>query len=293
MNDSKRILFIINPISGIGKKNTIPPLIRENLDHAKFVHDIVHTERKRHGHEIALAEKANYDVIVAVGGDGSVNEIGSALIGSKCALAILPCGSGNGLARHSGVPLKLEKAIGRINLFLPEQIDTGTINGHPFIGTCGFGFDGYIARKFDEFHQRGFLSYVKLVLREYLAYRPEEIEFQLENETLRKKGLFYAIANGSEFGNNFTISPDSYYADEKMELVIIQKFSLWRSPVMALKFFTNRINTSRGFELFDVRNTVTVKTTSGKDLDFHVDGEPAGKASSFKIEVRPSSLVLL
>src|SRR5688500_5026283 len=117
MAGQKRILFIINPISGVGKKNTIPPLIHKKLDHSTFSHTVVYTEKRHHGHAIALAEKSNYDVIVAVGGDGSVNEIGSALVGSHCALAILPCGSGNGLARHAQIPLNLEGAIERINRF--------------------------------------------------------------------------------------------------------------------------------------------------------------------------------
>jgi diacylglycerol kinase (ATP) len=293
MSAPKRILFIINPISGVGKKNTIPPLIRKKLDHSRFVHEIVYTERKRHGHEIAQAEKSNYDVIVAVGGDGSVNEIVSALTGSPCALAILPCGSGNGLARHAGISMRLDKAIERINRFEPTRIDTGTINDLPFLGTCGFGFDGYIAQKFDAHHKRGFISYIRLVLREFKHYKTQPFRFIFNGETQSREGLICTVANASQFGNNFTISPMSDFSDGKLEFIIIKKFSLWKTPGIALKFFKKRIHTSAYFEKFDIKDSLLISISENNEMDFHIDGEPAGKAASFKIEIRPSGLILV
>jgi diacylglycerol kinase family enzyme len=111
----KKILFLINPVSGIGRKNIIPKLIDKHIDSEKFEFSIQNTEYRKHGHEIALLEKNNFDIIVAIGGDGTVNEIGSALIGSNTALGIIPAGSGNGLARHLGIPLKIKNALKTIN----------------------------------------------------------------------------------------------------------------------------------------------------------------------------------
>ena len=122
MTDKKKILFIINPISGVGKKNIIPPLIEQHINADGFDYKIKYTEYRNHGHEIALEGKEQYNAIIAVGGDGSVNEIGSALVNSEAALGIIPCGSGNGLARHLKIPLKPADAIKRINLFNKTKI---------------------------------------------------------------------------------------------------------------------------------------------------------------------------
>ena len=293
MSLQKKILFIVNPISGVGKKNTIPPLIERHLDHSTFSHEITYTTHRGHGHELAAAQKENYDVMVAVGGDGSVNEIGSALIGSSCAIAILPCGSGNGLARHAGIPLKLDAAIARINNYNPVKIDTGKINDHIFIGTCGFGFDGHIAKKFDEFKTRGFLSYVRLTVREYRRYKPVEVEFKHDNERVKKTALFCSVANSSQFGNSFTISPLSDITDGKFELVFIKKTSLFQFPFIAWRFFRRNIHQSRYFESVDITTNTAMTLVNGRQEYFHVDGEPVGMSGNFNIQIFPSSLILV
>jgi len=136
--DQKKILFLLNPISGIGKKNVIPDLIERHFAHSDFEAELRNTEYRNHGHEIAETEKGNYNCIVAIGGDGSVNEVGSALVNSKCILGIIPTGSGNGLARHLGIPLEPEKAIERIKGFNSLSIDTGKVNDRIFIGMRTF-----------------------------------------------------------------------------------------------------------------------------------------------------------
>jgi len=293
MAEKKNILFIINPISGVGKKNRLPLLIEEHLDHSKYNYKIVYTQYRKHGQEIAAAEKSNYNVIVAVGGDGSVNEIGSALVGSDCALAIIPCGSGNGLARHANIPLKSIDAIARINIFNQTRIDTGKVNEHIFLGTCGFGFDAYIAKKFDEFNKRGFLSYVRLVLREYRKYQQLNYKITIQNKSFEKKAFLCSVANSSQFGNGFTLSPFSDLQDGKFELIFLSKVKLINLPFIVGKFFRKRINQSRHFESVTFENEIRIELQESQLTYFHLDGEPMDKTGVFDIKILPASLILI
>lgn len=293
MSQKKKILFIINPISGVGKKNSIPPLIEKHLDKNLFDFSILYTQHRKHGHEIASSEKNNFDVIVAVGGDGSVNEIGSAIVGSECALAIIPCGSGNGLARHAHIPMNHAEALKRINNFQLQKIDTGKVNGFHFLGTCGFGFDGHVAKKFDEYHKRGFLSYVRLVLREYRTYKPFTFKITTATKSFEKSALLCSVANSSQFGNGFTISPLSDLQDGKFELIFLQKLKWINMPGVARKFFNKRIHQSRHFESLIFENEIQIEIKNGLSTYFHLDGEPMDKASTFQIQILPSSLLLI
>lgn len=293
MADLIKILFIINPVSGVGKKNIIPPLIEKCLDKNKFSYQIAYTKRRGHGAEIAAAEKLNFDAITAVGGDGSVNEIGGALAGSNCALAIIPCGSGNGLARHAKIPLNFEKAIERINEFRIEKIDVGKVNDKIFLGTCGFGFDALVAKKFDEYHKRGFASYIKLVLREFKKYKPQTYCFEIAGQKLERTAFMCSVANSSQFGNGFTISPLSDLQDGKFELIFLKHIGIFRFPFLAARFFNGSIHRSKKFESFSFESSLHLSISNGDFTFLHLDGEPAGSFQSFKIEIFPKSLGLI
>jgi len=289
----KKIVFIINPISGVGKKNTIPPLIEKHLDHTSFEYEIKYTEYRGHGRELAHALKDAVNVIVAVGGDGSVNEIGSALIGSKCALAIIPCGSGNGLARHAQIPLKFSQAIQRINQFEVQKIDTGKVNDHYFLGTCGFGFDAHVAQKFDEHPKRGFITYIKLVLREFKKYQPSTFDIHVNGQAFQKTAFMCSVANSSEFGNGFTISPLSDLQDGKFELIFLKDFPWHRAPGLARRIFNRTVHRSKLFESVVFENGAELKLAGSESTSLHVDGEPAGSSNIFQIQILPQSLNLL
>lgn len=290
MVQTKKILFIINPISGIGKKNTIPPLIDKYLKKSEMTWDIRYTERRKHGATIAREEAANYDAIVAVGGDGSVNEIGSALIGKKCALGILPCGSGNGLARHLKIPLKLEKAIERIAAFNVIEIDTGLVNDTPFLGTCGFGFDAHIAQKFDTFGKRGFLSYARLVIKEYNHYRAPRFTISGKDFEDVKDVILCSVANSSQFGNGFTISPNSDIQDGIFELVYLERFKWIKAPFLTQKFFSGSIQKSKHFSTRAFKHEIILTVNADQEMYYHIDGEPIKGNSVYRINVQPKSL---
>jgi len=293
MSTKKKIAFIINPISGVGKKNTLPRLIEKHLDHQQFDYSIHYTKHRKHGYQIALEVKNINDIIVAVGGDGSVNEIGSALINSTCALAIIPCGSGNGLARHANIPMNHISAINHINLSDPKKIDTGKVNGHSFLGTSGFGFDGHIAKKFDEYHKRGFLSYVRLVLKEYKTYQPFTFKITSATSSFERTALLCSVANSSQFGNGFTISPLSDLQDGKFELIFLSQLKWTRLPGVVRRFFNKRIHKSAHFESMIFENEIHIELKNGSSTFFHLDGEPLDKASAFHIQILPASLMLI
>lgn len=289
--EQKNILFLINPISGIGKKGDVPDLIKKYLTHHKF--DLRFTEYRKHGEEIAADEKDNFDAIIAIGGDGTVNEIAGSLANSTCSLGVIPAGSGNGLARHLKVPLNAKSAIERINSFQPKLYDTGTVNNEFFAGTCGFGFDAHIAELFDKYPKRGFLSYVKLITKEYSKYEALKFKIELDNRQIESEALICAIANSSQFGNGFTISPNSKMDDQQLELIMIEKFPFLDSMAIGTRFFTQSINASKYFSSTPFSKKIKVEVDFQNEHFYHLDGEPLKGKGEYEIILSPSNLNIL
>lgn len=288
MSKKEEILFLINPISGVGRKNDIPALVEKHLSEHPF--RIEYTQYRNHAAEIALREKDKVKAIVAIGGDGTVNEIAGVLAHSKCAIGIIPAGSGNGLARHLKIPLNIKSALERINQFDLKLMDTGTVNNRFFAGTAGFGFDGYIAHCFDEHHKRGFMSYAALIAREYKKYEAQTYEIEIGNETIQSTALFCAVANSSQFGNGFTISPHSSVKDGIMELILVDKFPLIESMVVGTRFFTQSIENSKHYSKYSFSDKIKIRSKNGDKTHFHLDGEPQQDVNHFEIEIHPNSL---
>lgn len=286
-------MFIINPISGIGKKNIIPSLVEKKLDKRRFDWQFEFTERRYHGEEIANRNKDKFDAIIAVGGDGSVNEIGSALINSECALGIIPCGSGNGIARHLNIVLNIEKALERINDFKPVKIDTGLLNNKVFIGTCGFGYDAHIAHEFDNFGKRGFLSYIKLVLREYKKYSPPIFEIKGTDLTIDQQAFMCCIANSSEFGNGFKIAPNSDMSDGIFELIFLKELKWYAIPTVAMRFFNGKIDRSKSYSIYSFKDKIELTTKASSKIKCHLDGEPFLYDGGITVQIQSKSLTVL
>lgn len=286
----KRIRFIINPISGGVKKAKVPQMIQEHLNHELFDYDIAITQYKQHAKSIAIETALEgIDIVCAVGGDGSVHEVGTALIGTKCHLAIIPTGSGNGMARHLKIPLKTANAIQNINNLYSIQMDTGLANDIPFLGVGGYGFDAFIAKRFDEYHIRGFWGYTQLVYEEYFSYNPPKMKIILPQEVIKGEFLLCSLANSSEFGNGFCISPKSTVVDGKMELVLLSKFAWWRTLGVIGRFFLKKIEGSRYIRIipFSKARIILEKPLA------HYDGEPFEVRKEINIELIPKSLYVL
>lgn len=288
MSDKLHIRFVINPKSGKNRKKRIPELINEKLNLSKFNYDIVYTEYK--GHAVDLAKQAiteKVDVVCAIGGDGSVHEIGTALIGTEVTLAIIPKGSGNGLARHLKIPRNTVGAIGCINEFNVQKIDTVKINDTNYLGVAGVGIDALIADKFENVKKRGLTGYIKIVLKEYFKYKPIDVRFRLDDQIEQQESVFIcSIANGSQFGNGFVISPKSIINDGKIELFRLRKISFFEIPIVAFRFFNGTIHKSR---FVNLDSFVNGEVQIDQDI-IHLDGEPVRMTSPLTLQVNPKSL---
>jgi YegS/Rv2252/BmrU family lipid kinase len=286
----QRIRFIINPISGVGSKKQLPNLIATHLDHAIFDHEITYTEYPKHGKELALeASKQGMDIVCAVGGDGSVHEVGTALIGSDTKLAIIPVGSGNGLARHLNIPTDVVGAIQCINDGHSLAMDTVLVNNNRFLGVAGYGFDAHIAEQFSKQKRRGLRTYIYLIMREFFKFNPINVSVDLDGKVKSLPVFLCTIANSSQFGNGFTISPKSDVTDGKIELLLLKPFRFWHLPSLIIKFFRKRSDKTRFSEIISFKHA---KIKVSQSLAQH-DGEPINVQKELNIEVVPASLNIL
>lgn len=227
MTSKKNILFIVNPISGTQGKEAIVKWIERLTDCSKYNYRICRTQYAGHAYELAdEAAKKGIDIVVAIGGDGTINEVGRALIDTRTALGIIPCGSGNGLARHLGIPMDVRKAIQLINEGYSECIDYGKIDGHPFFCTCGVGFDAFVSLKFANSGKRGPLTYLENMLHESLTYKPEVYTIENSEGTMQRKAFLIACANASQYGNNAYIAPQASLTDGLMDITILEPFTV-------------------------------------------------------------------
>lgn len=283
----KRILFIINPISGTRTKDKLVTQIVANFPEQDFIIRVEFTQYA--GHACLLARKAvnlGYDIVVACGGDGTINEVGSELIGSESALGIIPMGSGNGLARHLKIPLTSELALQTIKNGNTICIDTGQINDRPFIGIAGIGFDAHIGKKFANYGKRGFFTYLKLVLKEFRNFKEKTIVLKRKGNKETLQAMMITIANSSQFGNNAVIAPTAQLDDGKLKLCIVRKFPLYKAPKIAWLMLRKQIHRSEYLDIVEIKKA-TIKQP--KKIA-HLDGEPLKLGKKIKIKVLPRSL---
>lgn len=289
----EKILFIVNPISGHKDKKNFPSLVESLIDKEKYDYSISWTEYGGHAKELAReAIASGVDVIVAVGGDGTINEIGTAMLGAEQTFAIVPCGSGNGLARHLHIPLKAEKVITEvINKGVKSKIDTASINGVPFISIGGVGFDAIIADYFAKDPNRGLKTYVKLVTERYFKFQPEKYHLILDDDTeIDCEPLFISFANSNQFGNNAVVSPHASLNDGLLDVCVFKKPSFISIPDVAVKLMTSRIDHSK---IVDIYKAKKIKVIRQKEDIANVDGEAMMLAKDLDIEIKPLSLNIL
>lgn len=286
----QRIRFIINPISGVHKKTDIPGLIEDHLDHSRFDYDLAYSEHRGHAIDIAKTSSRNgFHIICAVGGDGSVHEVGMALIGTQTHLAIIPTGSGNGLARHLNIPLEVKAAIHCINDDKYIHMDTVKVNEKRFLGVGGYGFDAVVAKVFDTGKKRGLWGYVFTVFREFFKYNPLNVSIDVDGKVKSLPVMLCTVANSSEFGNGFKISPESDVTDGELELCILKPFTFWSAPSIAYNYFRNRGHKSKFAEI--IRFKKAKIKLSNKVA--HYDGEPVDVRQEIHVSVVPKSLHIL
>ena len=287
----KKAVFIINLISGTSDKAAIPGLIDQYLDKTKFEYEIAVTQYAGHASEIAAKAKDDgVDVVVAIGGDGTVNEVARAIVHSSTALGIIPCGSGNGLARHLLLPLNVRKAIEVINRCEIRQLDYGIINDYPFFCTCGMGFDAFVSMKFAEAGKRGPITYVENVLREGLKYKPETYTIEDDNGTLQYKAFLISCANASQYGNNAYIAPQASMSDGLMDVIIMEPFDVFEAPQISIEMFSKTLDKNSKIKTFRTRHLHIHRDKPGV---IHYDGDPVMTGADIDVELKPKGINII
>lgn len=291
MNDEvKKVFFIINKFSGTG----YPAALESSI--ACAAHDYA-TEcnfafTEAPGHATVLAKEAlakGFTDVVAVGGDGTVNEVAQALLYADARMGIIPKGSGNGLARHLGIPVHPAEAVKSLFNSQVIAMDSFRMNGKLSVNVSGVGFDGHIAKLFGADKKRGLRAYTKLVLKEFMSFPEFDVIVSTGEKELAKKAFVIAIANSSQYGNNARIAPSASVCDEELNVSILKKFPPYRLDFI-YSFFSGTIDQSAYCETLRMRDGII---RLGQPVAYHIDGEYAGTDDRFEIEILPASLKVL
>ncbi len=284
----KRMVFLVNPKAGTRAHRHIVRAINAHLDHRQFVYTVWQTERPGHATELAhKARQEGYDIIVSVGGDGSAQEVATALLHTDAVMGILPAGSGNGLAMHLGYGRQLERAIRLLNTAQVRTIDCGRVNGHLFVNVSGVGYDGAVAQRMQNSHCRGFWPYLYHSVWGGLTYRPVRCTLEAEGQRFERVFFVVSVANGSMYGYHFHIAPDARLDDGLFSVVMFENVPRWRYFFAIPSSLSGRLYEERFVAHFQAKE---VKITCERPTFAHADGEYLGQGDCFRFEIVPKAL---
>ena len=288
----KNIAFIINPVSGgqetQREKRKLPKLIMQSLDAELWLPNIAFTEYAGHATEMAYQyARMGFDAVVAVGGDGTVNEVARGLKDSQTAMGIIPMGSGTGFARHLNIPIKPQKAIEMINHSEPISVDYGLANGRLFVSTCGTGFDAVVADHFAASNKRGFATYFQNVLKEIFSYQPQTYHLVGDGIDLTHKAFLITFANANQWGYEALIAPKASVQDGKMDIMLMSSHAILGSASLALRLFAGSIDDSH---FMDTLRAKEITLEREEAAPFHIDGDPVEMEKDIHIKIVPDGL---
>lgn len=287
----KRYCFIINPYSGISQKTHIVELINELADSLNYKPVIKYTEYAGHASEIvAQAVTDQVDTVIAVGGDGTVNEVAAALCNTNVPLGIIPRGSGNGFARHLNIPLSPREAIITISKGYTRNVDYGTINDKPFFCTCGIGFDALVSYRFSIANRRGIQGYFEQVLRASRNYDSEKYHLEIDDKPYDCQAFVIAIGNASQYGNNAYITPEARITDGFLDMTIVYPFAIIDTPELAFQLFSKDINKNKNVATFRCKKITIERKIPGLA---HYDGESCEMGTKLTIKIHPKELSVI
>lgn len=288
LTEKDRFIFIINPIAGTKQKHSIHDAILKIFPKDSF--EVFFTTHGGHAFELAAQKvQEGYIHIIAVGGDGTINEVASALVNTNCHLGIIPAGSGNGLARHLGIPVAYPEALKIIQKHKIRSIDVGQVNDRYFFCTCGTGFDASVGKKFAMDSKRGMLSYIRATIHQYINYSPKTYILKVENKKVKFKAFLVTFANSGQYGNNVYIAPNASIDDGFLDLCVLRPFPKTSTLELGLRLFFKNIDQSPYLELMRVKKA-TLKRKSKKKIALHIDGEPITQDKKLKIKVLSGAL---
>ncbi len=283
----KKIFLIVNPLAGKKDRSPAAEKIKKLLS-ASLNCELFFWRHLQQKEEIMRRlTKEDFSITAAMGGDGTINQAAQALVNSPKTFAIIPAGSGNGLARHLGIPLDPIRAASVIISGKEKLIDSCTMNGIFFFCASGVGFDAHISRLFAQSRKRGFFTYLRLSVREFFKYKPGVYSLSSGEKKIKRKAFLITIANASQYGNNAYIAPGADIADGLMDVCILYPFRLWHAPILALRLFTGTIHRSPLFETFRTKHLVIERDEPGP---VHYDGEYCEAGTILEYSILPSSL---
>jgi len=287
----KKIVAIINPISGVGSKDKIRKAIAMRCKEKGILLEIAYTNYA--GHATTLTQQAideQADCVIAVGGDGTVNEVARKLLYSNVILGIIPKGSGNGLARELHIPMDAKNAIDVVFSNHVSVIDACKANEHVFFCTCGVGFDAVISAEFAKEKRRGSLTYLKDIVENYLDYKPEKYELHINNNTICEEAFLITCANASQYGNNAYIAPAADISDGQMDITILSTFNALDIGPLTIQLFTKTIDKNSKIKTFRTKEARIVRQQAGI---MHTDGDPVMTSKDIELSVISSAIHVL
>lgn len=284
----KTVYVIINPVSGTSSKTGLPKRISEVYDPRLTDVHYLFTGYAGHGFELAKdAVEKKVDYIIAIGGDGTINEIARALVGSDTVLGIIPMGSGNGLARDLHIPINTPDAIKALQEQNVISIDYGIANGHTFFCTCGVGFDALVSKRAATEKRRGSLMYIKNMVETFFAQKPETYHIIYPDGEIKEEAFVVTCANAGQYGNNAFIAPNADIQDGKMNLALLKPINILEAPQTTLQLFSKNIESSK--KLTEVLcSEATIKRE--KDGLMHIDGDPIHTDKDIHVKIIPQGL---
>ena len=283
-----RYLFIVNPKAGKGRFKKLIPLIKKEFP-KNITYDIVISQFPGEASDMIRRRFDEYDVFVAAGGDGTVNEVSAELINSDKHLGLVAIGSGNGLARELGVPLNMRRALKVLQKARPRIIDTIRMNTRTFINMAGVGIDATIARRFEGFGKRGIWPYIKIAPKTFFSYDPRNYDIRIDEKELNVKAYMVSIANTTQFGGGAHICPSADPSDGLINIVVLKPFNYLRIPRMTYQLFTRRMEKSSAIDVYPGKEIII----KGTDLCAHIDGEPVELGDELNISIIPGSISVL
>lgn len=286
----KNIAFIVNPISGTKAKNRVAKLIRELLDLQQFAPTVVVTEYA--GHATQLAQQfamEDYYAVVAVGGDGTINEVASGLIGTNTALGIVPNGSGNGFARHLDISTRMNRAIEMLNNSEVINVDYGLVNDQPFFSTCGVGFDAIVAQDFSD-SSRGFKGYLQSIFKDFFQYKADTYQLKGEGIDITTTAFLVNFANAGQWGYDAYIAPKASVQDGWLDVAIVSEFPMTAAASLALSLFTKNIDEKLHMNTIRAKELTLTRTSEGP---MHIDGTPVMMPAELHVKIVEEGLKVL
>lgn len=284
----KHITFIVNPISGGKDKRNVLAAIGRYLDLSEFSYEVLPTRAPGDG--TVLARECRSDIVVAVGGDGTVSEVAQGLLGTDKVLGILPCGSGDGLALHLGISRDPARAVKVLNDGCIARIDAGQMDGRPFFCTAGVGLDATVSLDFARSEKRGLNTYISTAWEGWKHWKQENYVVETDSECWAGPAVFVTVANANQWGNEARIAPKASLCDGLLDVTVVQPFMTLEIPDLAARLMTGKANTSRHVRSFRGTRVHIHREHPGPA---HHDGDPFEAGTDMDLSILPGALQVI